>query len=117
MSWWSNATQEQRLAQIDGGIECGMTSKQIAMCLGAPIYDDQGGHDAVFVYGRRNGRRFTTPTYVSAHRAGKRGGKVSGILRARAKGTPEIHVNTAFSIFDNGDEENPFATLTQEFEA
>lgn len=30
-SWWHNATTEQRLAQIDGGIECGMTSTQIAM--------------------------------------------------------------------------------------
>ena len=30
-SWWQNATTEQRLAQIDGGLECGMTSGQVAV--------------------------------------------------------------------------------------
>lgn len=33
-SWWHNATTEQRLAQIDGGIECGMSGRQIALATG-----------------------------------------------------------------------------------
>lgn len=31
LSWWDKATTEQKLAQIDGGIECGMTARQVAM--------------------------------------------------------------------------------------
>jgi hypothetical protein len=34
MTFWKTATTEQKLAQIDGGIECGMNSTQIAMNLG-----------------------------------------------------------------------------------
>lgn len=34
MSWWFKASEAQRLAQIDGGIECGMTSRQIAVASG-----------------------------------------------------------------------------------
>lgn len=34
MSFWENATQEQKLAQIDGGIECGMNATQIAINCG-----------------------------------------------------------------------------------
>ena len=34
MSWWDKATTEQRLAQIDGGIECGMNAAQIAFNCG-----------------------------------------------------------------------------------
>lgn len=33
-NWWANATPEQRLAQIDGGIECGMSARQVAMASG-----------------------------------------------------------------------------------
>lgn len=33
-NWWHSATTEQRLAQIDGGIECGLTSRQIAIASG-----------------------------------------------------------------------------------
>lgn len=31
MTWWHNASKEQRLAQIDGGIELGLMAKQIAL--------------------------------------------------------------------------------------
>jgi hypothetical protein len=34
MSWWNTATQAQKLAQIDGGIECGLTARQIAIASG-----------------------------------------------------------------------------------
>jgi hypothetical protein len=33
-SWWERASIEQRLAQIDGGIELGMTALQVAMASG-----------------------------------------------------------------------------------
>lgn len=33
-SWWSKATEAQKLAQIDGGIECGLTARQIAIASG-----------------------------------------------------------------------------------
>lgn len=36
-NWWHVATTEQKLAQITGGIECGMTAQQIAMCSGARV--------------------------------------------------------------------------------
>lgn len=29
--WWHRASTEQRLAQLDGGIECGLTARQIAV--------------------------------------------------------------------------------------
>jgi len=41
-SWWHTATREQRLAQIDGAIELGMTSKQCAMNCGC-VYDEGSG--------------------------------------------------------------------------
>lgn len=33
MNWWKNATDEQRLAQVQSGLELGMTQKQIALNL------------------------------------------------------------------------------------
>lgn len=32
--WWYRASKEQRLAQMDGAIECGMTAPQFAMVVG-----------------------------------------------------------------------------------
>jgi len=117
MSWWDNATQTERLAQIDGGIECGMTSKQIAMCLRAPIYDD-GFANAVKVFGNRHGRHFPTPQATSGYRAGKSGGRVSTALQYRKAGFIEVSHKDAFSIFGDSGEPNPFASLSQhEFEA
>lgn len=31
MTWWDKASTEERLAQIDGGLECGLTARQVAM--------------------------------------------------------------------------------------
>lgn len=33
--WWYTATRDQKLAQIDGGIELGMNARQVAMVTGA----------------------------------------------------------------------------------
>lgn len=54
-SWWHRATPEQRLAQIDGGVECGMTSRQVAMASGV-------SHTTIRIYAANNGRRFPIKT-------------------------------------------------------
>lgn len=56
MTFWSTATNEQRLVQIDAGIELGMTSKQVAMCLGAPVYVNRA--NAVLAFANTHGRSF-----------------------------------------------------------
>ena len=113
MSFWSTATTEQRLAQIDGGIECGMTSKQIAMCLGAPIYGD-GHSNRVLVFAQYHGRHFPTSKVTVGRRYGKVGGRIGGLVTARKRGRPEIQADGAFEIFPQDHEETPFAFLTEE---
>ncbi|MFD1944706.1 hypothetical protein [Paradevosia shaoguanensis] len=47
--WWYRANTEQRLAQIDGGIELGMTARQIALA--------SGGHPgSVAFFANQHGR-------------------------------------------------------------
>lgn len=53
-SWWSSASTAEKLAQLDGGIECGMTAAQIALNCGAP------SAMAVYHIAHSNGRRFPT---------------------------------------------------------
>ena len=38
MSWWSSASTEQRLTQVDAGIELGMTSRQVALASGTTAH-------------------------------------------------------------------------------
>lgn len=52
--WWYRATDEQRLAQIDGAIECGMTMNQVVMNCGAK------STGAVSMFASRRGRSFGT---------------------------------------------------------
>lgn len=54
--WWYRASTEQRLAQIDAGIELGMTAAQVAMNCGAAFYSDGKSH--VHVFARDHGRKF-----------------------------------------------------------
>ena len=37
-SWWERATTEQRIAQIKGGIECGMNSRSMATNCGTAAH-------------------------------------------------------------------------------
>jgi len=53
-SWWDNASTEARLAQIDGGIECGLTANQVAMASG--LRSDQRSNVSAFA--SRRGRHF-----------------------------------------------------------
>lgn len=56
MSWWSKASEAQKLAQIDGGIECGLSAREVAIASG--LRGDQ--HGAVNYVARSNGRHFSS---------------------------------------------------------
>ncbi len=96
-SWWSRASREQKLAQIDGGIECGVSAKHIAMNVGASV-------SAIHEYGRRNGRRFTGKNTTLQLR---RAGSIAGIGFARRLGKPDCEISSAFSIFGDVPSEKP----------
>lgn len=91
-SWWSRASKDQKLAQIDGGIDCGIAAKHIAMNLGATA-------SAVHEFGRRHGRKFSGKNTAAQLRFA---GSIAGIKAARRVGKPDCEIVTAFSIF--GDE-------------
>ncbi|WP_156612854.1 hypothetical protein [Ensifer sp. Root142] len=88
-SWWARASKEQKLAQIDGGIDCGISAKHIAMNVGATV-------SAIHEYGRRNGRKFMGKNTAAQLR---RAGSIAGIGAARRLGKPDCEISSAFSIF------------------
>jgi hypothetical protein len=90
MSFWEKSTDEQKLAQIDGGIECNLTIRQIAMNCGATS-------PAVAYFGRKHGRSF--PAKYSSHAACKRAISVRTIITSRAARVPNLLMKDAFSIF------------------
>lgn len=58
--WWYRASTEQRLAQIDGCIELGMTAAQCAMNCGC-FSDERGwsrAGDTIRTFARYHGRAF-----------------------------------------------------------
>lgn len=85
--WWYGASVEQRLAQVDGGIECGMTAKQIAMNCGAGIYHERDS--GVSAFARKHGRYFGSD---NAHK-----GNVT--TRAR-EGARVFHAKTKLDMTD-----------------
>lgn len=90
--WWYHATDEQRLAQIDGAIECGMTQAQVAINCGA---NSQG---AISMFTSRHGRSFgeanrRSSKLVSASRERMR------IMRSKKSGNM---TNDHFNIFALG---------------
>lgn len=99
MSWWHKATVEQKLAQIDGGIECGMTSRQIGMNCGASL-------NVVKIFCSEHGRKLParTGSMAASRASGKNGGAVTRIARARQFGVPNTSMTGAFYIFER---ENP----------
>lgn len=72
-SWWHRATPEQRLAQIDGGIDCRMTAGQVAMACGL----ENDGAKVIHNFANRNGRHFLRGT-------GNNGSSAKRHHRARA---------------------------------
>lgn len=110
MTWWNRATVEQKMTQIKAGIELGMTSKQIAMNLGAPIRtpNDNGVKSFADHFGLKFGK-----SHDKFSRAGRVGGTISGIVNSRRRGVPETFVSSAFDIFPRS-EANEFAMLEGE---
>ncbi len=98
MSFWEKSTDEQKLAQIDGGIECLMTIRQIAM-------NCRTTQAAVGHLGRKYGRAF--PARFSSPAAGKRAISVRAIIAARLARVPNVLMNDAFSIFGSAADRNP----------
>lgn len=96
-SWWSRASRDQKLAQIDGGIECGVSAKHIAMNVGASV-------SAVHEFGRRHGRKFNGKNTAAQLRFA---GSIAGISAARRVGKPDCEIVTAFSIFEDRAVERP----------
>ena len=72
-SWWHNATTEQRLAQIDGGLECGMTLAQVGMASGTTA-------NAIHYFASAHNRRF--PAKGRSTSAGR--DRVAANMRDRA---------------------------------
>ncbi len=97
-SWWSRASAEQKLAQIDGGIECGMTAKQVSMNVGASLHH-QGA--AVREFAHRYNRQMPSVSRAALSGSRASGGKVGGLTAARRKGKPEFEIVSAFAIFGN----------------
>lgn len=100
MTFWDTATREQKLAQIDGGIEVGMSPKHIAMCLGAPSGDE------VRFFGNRHGRMFHNA--ANKTKTCRENGRVNGVISSRQRGTPDYEIHSAFSIFDTDDQDETF---------
>ena len=65
-SWWRRATTEQRLAQLDGGIECGLAASQVALASGATL---KMVKDMAYRHGRKFGltNRGSTPSSQRRH--------------------------------------------------
>lgn len=103
MSWWANATVEQKLAQIDGGIECGMTARQIGLNCGATLI-------AVRNFGNYHGRSFPAKFSSMSHqkKAGRSGGAAKRISTARNFGAPNTLMKDAFVIFDRDEPQRLF---------
>lgn len=88
-SWWSRASTEQKLAQIDGGIELGMSGRHIALNVGAT-------RSAVLEFGRRHGRRFVARASPARM---QQAGRIAGLQRARRLGKVDFEISSAFEIF------------------
>ena len=96
LSWWACASTQQKLAQIDGGIELGLSGRHIAINVGAP-------RAAVLDFGHRHGRTFL----AGATAAQRRADLAAGLERARRRGKLDCDIASAFSIFGGGARDAP----------
>lgn len=83
-SWWNRATTEQRLAQIAGGIECGLTAAQIGILSG--IDPDRRPGAIVRVFANCRGIRLHDPVKLKAIRV--RAAAPGKLRRAFLRGEP-----------------------------
>jgi len=93
MTFWKTATKDQRLAQIDGGIECGLSAADIAVMMGT-------NSDNIRRFALYHGRSLRND-YEAKKRNGHKGGIVGGIVNARRMKKPETSQPSAFSIFES----------------
>jgi hypothetical protein len=98
ISWWSRASTEEKLAQIDGGIECKMSGQHIALNVGTT-------RAAVLEFGRRHGRKFTGKASIAQN---QRAGLIAGLEMARRRGRMEFEIASAFTIFSDAPTERQF---------
>lgn len=92
MSWWSKATTEQRLAQIDGGIECGMSANHIGMNCGTSA-------STCGAFGRNHGRSFPNKNGRFTKQAKDTAYILSSRRAAELTGKSETQQPAAFAIF------------------
>lgn len=97
MNFWNTATQEQKLAQIDGGLELGMTANQVAMNCGVKPF-------TLTAFARSHGRSFRDVNGTQNY--GARGFSIkveAGICDAEKRvSTRTGNLGAAaFSIFDH----------------
>lgn len=93
MSFWQNASTQQRLAQIDGAIECGLTYKQMAMNMGCEDWRQ------VQYFANHHGRFNRGGRYVNHSQRLMRSSQVKQVSYNRGQGRPEIDAGRAFEIF------------------
>lgn len=94
MSWWNNATDEQRLAQVKSGLELGMTQKQIALNL-------KVSKDVIHGFATRNHLDFYE--VANAERARKLFGTYTPEMREidNKKEIDNTSIHFAFDLFGN----------------
>jgi len=78
--WWYRASIEQRLAQIDGGVECGLTARQVAMVSGVDM--DRHPAQVVASFAIKHGRHFPNGRFSGVQKTGLR---IGGIKRDRSQ--------------------------------
>jgi len=92
-TWWDKASTAERLAQIDGGIECGLTMAEVAIASGTSF-------GAIAGFCNRQGLKFGTR---STHTAGqRRTGKIRSDRSAYIRGD---HID----LWGNADHRDEFA--------
>lgn len=94
-NWWANATTEQKLAQIDGAIAVGMTSKQCSMNL----LLDEKHNNAMRQWALRHGRHFKGTHEPHVNKARSVAQKTVMQVRYREAGFSDSSHKDAYDIF------------------
>lgn len=90
MSWWDRASRDERLAQIDAGIELGMSAHQVAMNCGC-VYDGDKKGALLDKFARYYGRHFQSDQTV----------KMKNVWRERR--THEVPLKRAKTSYFSGE--------------
>lgn len=96
-TWWDRATREQRLAQIDGAIECGMTARQFLAAIGE-INASTQRIDCVGKFAAYRGRSFNGKSFNQT--------RILSVKARREHHHEEIEIPGAFSIFGGTESSN-----------